>query len=145
MCTPSPAVGSTMDEECLVEDEASKACREYGEKLDELAQLVKKQGPFVEQMKGLAGDLQKIKVTAKEATPAKDSPELRKAVAEAKAASEEFGASSSQAAVAWDTVEEIAAAGNAPALGGTLTDECLVEALEACEALDQLNKALHLD
>ena len=50
-----------------------------------------------------------------------------------------------EAALAWETVEEIAAASNAPALGGKLTDECLVEAIEACEALDELNKALNLD
>lgn len=131
-----------MDTECSVEDEASKACKEYGEKLDELSALVKEQNPYLEKMKGLANELQQIKVTATKASPAKDSPQLREAVAAAKAASEEFGATSGEAAVAWDTVEEIAAAGNAPALGGSLADECLVEAMEACEALDELNRAL---
>ena len=118
---------------------------EYGEKLDELNKLVKETGPFVEQLRGLAGDLQKIKLTASAATPAKDSPQLRAALKTAKEASEKFGATSPEAAVAWDAVEEIAAASNEPALGGSLTDECLVEALEACQALDELNRVLNLE
>jgi CP12 domain len=117
---------------------------EYGQKLDELATLVKSQSPFVEQMKGLTDELKRIKVSAAPAQKAKDSPELRAALKAAKAASAEFGPTSKEAAVAWDTVEEIAAAGNAPALGGSLTDECLVEAIEACEALEELNRALSL-
>ncbi|CAB9507090.1 expressed unknown protein [Seminavis robusta] len=140
----SAATGGSLDE-CETEGDASDACKEYGEKLDALADLMKTQGKFVEQMKGLTDELQKIKVSSAPAPKAQDSPELRAAVKAAKAASEEFGASSPEAAVAWDTVEEIAAAGNSNALGGSLTDECLVEAMEACEALDELNRVLSLN
>ena len=44
-----------------------------------------------------------------------------------------------------ETVEEIAAAGNANALGGALSDdECLVDAaMEACVALEELNRVLN--
>ena len=118
---------------------------EYGDKLDELQSLLNQQAPFVEQMKQMTGDLQKLKVTATKPTAAKDSPQLREAVKAAKAAGEKYGAGSPEAAVAWDNVEEIAAAGNSNALGGNLADECLVEALEACEALDELNRVLNLD
>lgn len=135
----------SLDSECLLEEEASKACQEYSEKLDQLNAFVKAQGPFVEQLKEMASDLQQVKLTAAKVTPAKDSPELRAALEAAKKAGEEFGNTSPEAALAWETVEEIAAASNAPALGGKLTDECLVEAIEACEALDELNKALNLD
>ena len=131
-----------MNEECLTDEEVSQACIEYGQKLDELATLLKNQSPFVEQMRGLTDELKRIKVSAAPPAKAVDSPELRAAVKAAKAASDEFGPSSPEAAVAWDAVEEIAAAGNAPALGGRITDECLVEAIEACEALEELNRAL---
>ena len=72
----------------------------------------------------------------------KDSPELRAAITEAKAASDEFGATSTEAVLAWETVEEIASAGVEPALGGMLDDECLIDTIEACEALQELNKGL---
>jgi hypothetical protein len=54
---------------------------------------------------------------------------------------EEKGIKSGEAAVAWETVEEIAAAGNGAAMGGIMTDdECLVEAAaEACAVLEALN------
>merc|ERR1711957_259886 len=50
----SAATAGTMDENCSVEDEISKKCQEYGEKLDELASLVKEQEPYLEKMKSLA-------------------------------------------------------------------------------------------
>jgi hypothetical protein len=131
-----------LNEECLTEEEASKACMEYGEKLDQLTELVKKNKPYVEQMKGLAAELKQIKIKAAPAQPAADSPELRAALKAAQEASEKYGPTSPEAKVAWDIVEEEAAAGVDNALGGMLTDECLVETLEACEALDELNRAL---
>lgn len=142
----SAAMAPSLDEECLTDD-PSPACLEYGEKLDQLAELIKKQKPFVEQMKGLASEMKQMKLaeaSTTKKTAAKDSPELRAAVKEAKETAEKYGATSPEARVAWDNVEEIAAAGNANAMGGTLIDECLVEASEACDALDELNKVLTL-
>ena len=141
----SAATAPSLNEECSTEEAASKACMEYGENLDKLSALMGENKPFIEQMKGVASELQRIKLAASPKPVAKDSPELRAAVAEAKAISDEKGATSPEARVAWDTVEEIAAAGNAPAMGGMLLeDECLVEAMEACEALEVLNEALNL-
>lgn len=73
---------------------------------------------------------------------ARDSPELREAIREAKEVSEKMGAASIEAILAWETVEEIASASNSPALGGMLDDECLVETIEACEAMEELQRAL---
>lgn len=138
--------GSLSDEECSTEEAASKACQEYSENLDKLTELMEKNKPFIEQMKGVAGELNRIKLGAPAPSASgKDSPELRAALQEAKEASEKHGATSPEARVAWDTVEEIAAAGTAPAMGGALTDdECLIETMQACEALEELNKALKL-
>ena len=73
---------------------------------------------------------------------APNSAALDAALEEAKAVTADKGIKSPEAAVAWETVEEIAAAGNANALGETLTDfECVVEAAkEACVALEELGK-----
>lgn len=117
---------------------------EYGEKLDQLSQLVKQNKPHIEQMRGLATELQKIKLNVAKSAPAEDSPELRAALKEAQAATEKYGATSSEAKNAWDNVEEIASSGLNNSLGGMLGDECLVETMEACEALDELNRALNL-
>lgn len=141
----SPATAKGLDEECSVEEAASKACQEYGENLDKLTALMKENAPFIKQMTDATNELKRIKVATAPITAGKDSPELRAAVEEAKKASKENGATSPEARVAWDVVEEIAAAGNAPAMGGMLeSDECLVESMEACEALDALNKSLKL-
>jgi len=118
---------------------------EYSAKLEELQDILNKQDPYITKLRALAGDLKELKVKAAPAQKAKDSPQLRAAVAEAKAASEKFGASSPEAAVAWEAVEEIAAADMSPALGGSLADECLVEALDACEAMDKFNQAIALE
>ncbi len=66
-------------------------------------------------------------------------------MATAKAATEEFGATSKEAKLAWEDVEEIASASTAPAMGTNLIDECLVEQIEACEGLEELTRVLNLD
>lgn len=141
----SVATAGSLNEECLTEGEVSQACMEYGEKLDELSQLVNQQKPQVEKMRGLATELQKIKLAVAPSQPASDSPELRAALKEAQEASKKYGPTSPEAKSAWEDVEEIASSGVNNALGGMLDDECLVEAMEACEALDELNRALNLN
>merc|ERR1711935_946356 len=109
---------------------------------DELASLVKEQEPYLEKMKSLASNLEAIKVAVPESKAGADSPELRAALESAKKISEDKGASSPEAAVAWSEVEEIASAGVSNAMGKRLDEECLVKTLEACTAIEELNKAL---
>jgi hypothetical protein len=71
-----------------------------------------------------------------------DSGMLQAAIAEAKAATAKFGKASGEAAVAWDSVEEISASDNSMAGIPMLSDECLVDAMEACEALEELERAV---
>ena len=42
----------------------------------------------------------------------------------------------------WETVEEIASSDVSEATKGSLEEECLVEAIEACEAIEALQNAL---
>ncbi len=60
---------------------------------------------------------------------------------------EKHGIQSSQAKVAWEAVEHIASDDLSEAMKAAVddNDECLIEMIEACEALDELNRALFLD
>lgn len=138
----SAATKGSLDVECQISD--AKACEEYAKKVDGLAGIVEEIKPNIESMRSLlASQLEDIKLMDYVAAPAKDSPELREALAEAKAISDEKGASSKEAAVAWDIVEEIAAAGTGNSMGVNLDEECLVEtAQDACRALEELDRVM---
>ena len=72
-----------------------------------------------------------------------DPAAMKAALAAAKAASDEHGADSTEAKLAWETVEEIAAsAGDAAAAQAPLDEECLIELIEGCEALEKFKEAL---
>ena len=120
---------------------------DYESKMEELKSLV---GNFemskFDQMKALTAELKSLKLTVDRVSKP-DSPELkaavRKALEEAKAIAAEKGADSPEAKVAWAEVEEVASAGLQNAVGARLDEECLVDtALEACQALEELNRAL---
>ena len=139
--------GSLADECDITDEELSAKCMEYDSKMEELKSIV---GNFemskFDQMKALTAELSSIKMTVASA-PKPDSPELREAVAaalaEAKKISKEKGADSPEAKVAWSEVEEVASSGLSNAFGPRLDEECLVDtAKEACEALEELNRAL---
>jgi len=128
----------------MTEEEISEACVEYGKKLEELNKYVSEVRPKVAEVRNLAENVKAIKMVASKGKPAKDSPELRAAMAEAKSMSQKFGPTSPEARVAWTEVEEIAATGNDNALGRGLDEECLVDsAMEACQAIEELNNALN--
>jgi len=117
-------------------------CTEYNESLVQLQALLDANEPNLSTLANIMiSSVNQVKLTAPSKTAAPDSPQLQAAVAEAKKITEEKGIKSSEAAVAWETVEEIAAAGNGAAMGDMMTDdEGLVEAAaEACAALEALN------
>ena len=144
----SAATKGTLADECeLTDEEYSAACMDYEAKMEELKGIV---GNFemskFYQMKALTNELSDIKLTVAKASK-QDSPQLRdavsKAMAEAKKISEEKGADSPEAKVAWTEVEEVASSGLQNAVGAGLDEECLVDtAMEACQALEELNRAL---
>ena len=65
---------------------------------------------------------------------------LANAIAEAKAASDEFGGSSPEAAVAWDTVEELSATPHER--GPILSDDNVKELQESMQALEEMQKKI---
>ena len=139
--------GSLADECDITDEELSAKCMEYDEKMENLKSIV---GNFemskFDQMKALTNELSAIKMTV-ESAPKPDSPDLReavaKAMAEAKKITEEKGADSPEAKLAWTEVEEVASSGLQNAFGPRLDEECLVDtAQQACEALEELNRAL---
>jgi hypothetical protein len=139
----SAATMGSLDDECEVEN-ITEECLEYGEALGDLQDLIAANampddGLFA---KELASTVKPVKLQAPVSGAAPPSYELEKALAEARKITSELGLSSPGAAVAWETVEEIAAAGSSNAIGGRLTaDECFVEAAkEACDALEELHK-----
>mmetsp|Transcript_18347 Transcript_18347/g.51134 ORF Transcript_18347/g.51134 Transcript_18347/m.51134 type:complete len:221 (-) Transcript_18347:261-923(-) len=137
------SMGSLVDE-CEVEV-TSQECLEYSAALDELQELLKVNQPKINGLRNdIAETVNNIKLSAPSAPSAPQSLELQAALEEARRITEDEGLSSSAAAVAWETVEEIAAAGSHGALGGKLTeDECFLEvAQEACAALEELNRVM---
>ena len=68
---------------------------------------------------------------------------MKAALAAARAATEEHGKDSTEAKLAWETVEEIAAgASDSAASKLPLDEECLIELIEGCEALEKFKTAL---
>ena len=96
-------------------------------------------------MKDVAAELQAIKLTPPEKKPAPKIPGLWDAKLKARAVSQQFGNESPEARLAWEEVEEIASAGLENAMGEDMTQECLVEAAEACLALEELGRFLNYE
>ena len=135
----------SLAEECEITEEAvNAACEEYDAKMQELEGLLKAQQPTIAALQDLATQVQQVKLAVPESKAGAKSPALATALEEAKRITQEKGITSPEAAVAWDTVEEIAAADNSAASAGSMSeDECLIEAaMEACEALSELNRVI---
>jgi hypothetical protein len=120
---------------------------EYEAKVKALSQMLSKTKDELDQVKILANELKGVKLAKPPAGSSGASPAqsaaMKTALAEAKSASEEFGKGSPEAALAWETVEEIAASGRGTiAMRATLDEECLIDFIEGCEALEKFKAAL---
>jgi uncharacterized protein (DUF342 family) len=126
------------------------ACEEYAMKLAELEKMIEATKPTLSALQSMAVEVQKVKLPvpeSKDGAKPGASAALLQALEEAKRITAEKGLTSDDAKVAWDTVEEIAAAKSlSNAMGGSLSaDECLIDAaMEACQALEELTRALEL-
>jgi len=101
----------------------------------------------IDQANTLAEELQAMEIAEprKASTElASNLPEMKKAIEEAQAATDKHGITSPEAKIAWETVEEIAASNNSEASLGTLEDECLIESKQACDAMEELSRAINL-
>jgi len=137
-------MGSLVDE--YDAEAVSKDCLEYNDALVQLQELVKANAPSMSTLSMIVtSSVKQIKLAAPETGAAPNNQALQDALAEARKITDEEGITSSTAAVAWETVEEIAAAdGNSNAIGAGLLDvECFIEAAqEACAALEELNRVM---
>lgn len=118
---------------------------EYEEKVKSLSQMLTKTKDELNKVKELADSLKGVKLAAPPSGAATggDVEAMQDALAAAKAATEASGADSTEAKLAWETVEELAAsAADGEALRAPLDEECLIELIEGCEALEKFKTAL---
>lgn len=119
---------------------------EYEKKVKSLSQMLTKTKDEMDAVKAMADELKGIKL----AKPTSGGPinadteaALKASLDAARAASEEFGKDSVEAKLAWETVEEVAAsASDSEASRAPLDEECLIELIEGCEALEKFKDVL---
>ena len=112
-------------------------------KLRELGELQRSQ---VESIKLVTEQIRAVRITPSASwnDEHEPNPMFDIALAEAKAMTEKHGLESSEAKLAWETLEDIAGNDSSAATKQAIDadEECLIEMMEACEAMDELNKAL---
>ena len=146
--TNSQAVAGSLDTECEVSEEPSAECLDYARFLDQLTILRDSMSSSNSQSKktksSLIDALKNIKLSKPtNGAPASNSPELTKALLEAKEATEQYGITSSEARLAWETYEEIASTGLENAYGINLAEECGIESgQDACKAMEELERVM---
>lgn len=140
----SVASMGNLNDECDVEV-VSQDCLEYNAALEELQELLQANQPKISALsEDISKTVSNVKLSVPNASAAPQSKELQAALEEARRITAEEGTTSPNAAVAWETVEQIAARGNTNAIGAKLTeDECFLEAAqEACAALEELSRII---
>ena len=116
---------------------------DYDEKVKALASLLKEQQDKISSIKSLAEELRGVKLSKPSSGASSvDIPEMKDALKEAKEATKKFGMDSREAKLAWETVEEIASSDVSEAIKGSLEDECLVDTIDACEAIEAMQAVL---
>jgi len=118
---------------------------EYEAKVKSLSQMLTKTKDELDKVKDLADSLKGVKLASPPSGAATggEARAMQDALAAAKVASEKHGEDSTEAKLAWETVEEIAAsAADGEAAKATLDEECLIELIEGCEALEKFKEAL---
>lgn len=133
----------SLDEECDV-DATTDDCKDYGRFLDELKVLRDTIGiPKENKKKSLIEVIKNIKLSPPESSKATSTPELTASLENAKAVTAEFGITSPEAKLAWESYEEIASSGLGNAMTVSLAEECSVEAgLDACKGMEELDRVL---
>ena len=117
--------------------------KEYEKKVKALSQMLTKTKAELEEVKNLADELKGVKLASPSvSTEAPNETAMKDALAAARAATEKFGMHSTEAKLAWETVEEVAASTNYSAIRAPLDEECLIELIEGCEALEKFKTAL---
>ncbi|CAB9511233.1 expressed unknown protein [Seminavis robusta] len=141
----SEATKGSLDAECPVQEEVSLECMDYGTFMDQMKvvrDLTSEKNHKANQ-NGMASVLKNVKLATPQGAVGGSSPELERALLEARTATQEYGITSPEAKLAWETYEDIASSGTQNAMGTNLIDECSVEAgQEACEAMEELERVM---
>jgi len=143
--------GGDPSEECYNNPNSPK-CKEYEEKMQALGALLEENKAKIYAMKTLAQEVQNMKVpvpgsvsTDEDQSESVNVALIQELIAGAKEASSKFGADSNEAKLAWENVEEVSSAdSNYIATQPTLEEICIVEAVEACAALEELGRVITL-
>lgn len=96
-------------------------------------------------VKSLADQLKGVKIakpTSSISSSGSEEVAMKAALEAARSAADTHGKDSVEARLAWETVEEIAASNNFEATKAPLDEECLIELIEGCEALEKFKSAL---
>ncbi len=96
-------------------------------------------------VKSLADQLKGVKIaqpTSSISSTGSEEIAMKAALEAARSAAEVHGKDSVEAKLAWETVEEIASSNNFEATKAPLDEECLIELIEGCEALEKFKTAL---
>jgi hypothetical protein len=118
---------------------------EYADKVKALSQLLTKTKDELDMVKSLADQLKGVKIAKPVSSSTGSGSEdaaMKEALAAARSAVEAHGKDSVEAKLAWETVEEIASSNNLEATRSPLDEECLIELIEGCEALEKFKAAL---
>jgi len=118
---------------------------EYAEKVKALSQLLTKTKDEIDLVKSLADQLKGVKLaqpTSSISSTGSEEIAMKAALEAARSAAEVHGKDSVEAKLAWETVEEIASSNNFEATKAPLDEECLIELIEGCEALEKFKTAL---
>lgn len=114
----------------------------------ELKNLSELQKKHIDSVKHVTESIRAIKLAPpKSEKEIVHNPVLDQALADAKEMTEKHGVSSPEAKLAWEAVEQIASNDSSEVTKKAIDadEECLVEMVEACEALEELNRALFLE
>lgn len=142
----SAAYGKIVNEdECLVTKSVAPECSDYDKKIAKLADAMDNAQIYIDVMKREYTELRNIKIPPPPKSVPTVSEEMLRAISEAKSASIKHGATSTEAKMMWEAVEEIASNDSSEVLKGTLDDECLLEMMSACEALEEISRVLNLE
>lgn len=133
------------EDECLLTNSIDQPCQDYDSKIKELSVAMGNAQIHFDTIKKLGTEIQAIKIPSPPAPQAAGGIDMSKLISEAKLAGDKFGVSSTEAKMAWETVEEIASNDSSEEQKGSLDEECLVEMMTACEALDEVSRVLSLD
>jgi len=147
--------GGISEDDCFIGDidintEAPEECDDYVSGVNAIAESLKNQETKFDNARMIAESVQPIKLSDVTPEAPKDSPaqiaSMVEALDNARRITNEQGIKSSAAKLAWEAVEEMGSNDLSEAMKkGLDPEECLVDKVQACEAMEELDRVMFLD